>query len=233
MTIRRPALPAIGAVVCAAVALWVSCGALTFTDPLVHTTRVGLLPPLSWLAALLALALAAAFVLCPDHRHVAVLWLSAIVLIPWLPLRLPLPVFMWVGPLRVWLWTAIVICLVVPLARERLPARIARAFETPRSAAPLAAMLAAILFVAGGRAVTPRLPAGDEPHYLVIAQSLILDHDIQIENNHKRGDYGVYFDATLKPDYVHAERTAPSTPFMRRVSPRSLRPCLPPSAIPA
>jgi hypothetical protein len=202
MTIRRPTLPAIGAIVCGAFALWVSCGALTFTDPSVHTTRVGVLPPLSWLAVLLAAALAATFVFRPDHRRVMVLWLSAIVLIPWLPLRLPLPVFMWVGPLRVWLWTAIVICLVVPLARERMPGPIARALETPQSAARLAAFLAAILFAAGGWAVTPRLPAGDEPHYLVIAQSLILDHDIQIENNHKRGDYGVYFGAILKPDYV-------------------------------
>ena len=68
MTIRRPTLPAIGAIVCAAVALWASCGALTFADPLVHTTRVGLLPPLSWLAVMLAVALAASFVFRPDHR---------------------------------------------------------------------------------------------------------------------------------------------------------------------
>jgi hypothetical protein len=85
--------------------------------------------------------------------------------------------------------------------------------------AAIAATLAAILFAAGGWAVTPRLPAGDEPHYLVIAQSLILDHDIQIENNHKRGDYGAYFDAVLNRTTFAAERTAPSTPFTRRASP--------------
>src|SRR5438046_2884076 len=65
-TSRRPSLPAAGAIVCAAVALWVSGGALTFVDPAVHTTRVGLLPPLWWLAALTAAALIAAFLFRPD-----------------------------------------------------------------------------------------------------------------------------------------------------------------------
>jgi hypothetical protein len=48
----------------------------------------------------------------------------------------------------------------------------------------------------------PRLPAGDEPHYLVIAQSLLRDHDLQIENNHTRGDYHEFFALPLKPDYL-------------------------------
>ena len=40
-------------------------------------------------------------------------------------------------------------------------------------------------------------PSGDEPHYLVIAQSLWRDGDLKIENNHTRGDYREYFD---RPD---------------------------------
>ena len=47
---------------------------------------------------------------------------------------------------------------------------------------------------------THRLPAGDEPHYLIIAQSLVNDRDLQIENNHGRGgDYHAYFWAELQP----------------------------------
>ena len=45
-------------------------------------------------------------------------------------------------------------------------------------------------------------PGADEPHYLVITQSLIRDHDLAIENNHARGDYREYFGGTLRPDFL-------------------------------
>lgn len=49
---------------------------------------------------------------------------------------------------------------------------------------------------------TPLYPGGDEPHYLVITQSLLRDGDLAIENNHARGDYREYFGRPLKPDYI-------------------------------
>jgi len=49
---------------------------------------------------------------------------------------------------------------------------------------------------------TPLFPGGDEPHYLVIAQSLWRDGDLRIENNHARGDYQEYFHRTLTPHYL-------------------------------
>ena len=49
---------------------------------------------------------------------------------------------------------------------------------------------------------TPVFPSGDEPHYLVIAQSLWRDGDLKIENNHARGDYHAYFNGPLSPDHV-------------------------------
>jgi hypothetical protein len=45
-------------------------------------------------------------------------------------------------------------------------------------------------------------PGGDEPHYLVIAQSLWRDHDLKIEDNHARGDTQEYYRGPLKPDYL-------------------------------
>ena len=49
---------------------------------------------------------------------------------------------------------------------------------------------------------TPLFPGGDEPHYLVITQSLLHDGDLKIENNHRREDYRAYFNGSLKPDYL-------------------------------
>ena len=46
------------------------------------------------------------------------------------------------------------------------------------------------------------LPGGDEPHYLVIAQSLWRDGDLKIENNHTRRDYKEYFAPDLEPHYL-------------------------------
>jgi hypothetical protein len=49
---------------------------------------------------------------------------------------------------------------------------------------------------------TPLFPGGDEPHYLVIAQSLWRDGDLRIENNHQRRDYDEYFHRDLAPHYL-------------------------------
>ncbi|MEZ5290006.1 MAG: hypothetical protein R2745_02905 [Vicinamibacterales bacterium] len=49
---------------------------------------------------------------------------------------------------------------------------------------------------------TVLFPSGDEPHYLVIAQSLLKDGDLKIENNHQRRDYAEYFARDLDPHYL-------------------------------
>ncbi|MEZ5287912.1 MAG: hypothetical protein R2712_24565 [Vicinamibacterales bacterium] len=66
----------------------------------------------------------------------------------------------------------------------------------------IAAALAAAAFATGARALQTQIPAGDEPHYLIIAQSLLLDGDLRIENNHARGDYYPYHASELRPDYL-------------------------------
>src|SRR5690606_25722836 len=49
---------------------------------------------------------------------------------------------------------------------------------------------------------TPLFPGGDEPHYLIVAQSLWRDGDLRIENNHQRRDYDEYFHRDLAPHYL-------------------------------
>jgi hypothetical protein len=49
---------------------------------------------------------------------------------------------------------------------------------------------------------TALYPGGDEPHYLIIAQSVWRDGDLRIENNHTRRDYDEYFNLDLTPHYL-------------------------------
>ena len=44
--------------------------------------------------------------------------------------------------------------------------------------------------------------SGDEPHYLIITHSVLVDHDLKIENNHRRADYAAFFNGELPPDYL-------------------------------
>ena len=64
--------------------------------------------------------------------------------------------------------------------------------------------LSVVVFGATALRVTrlPFYPGGDEPHYLIMMQSLWRDHDLKIENNHTRRDYAEYFRGALRPDYL-------------------------------
>ena len=76
----------------------------------------------------------------------------------------------------------------------------ARAYER------LAFGLAAVLYLAAAWRLSPVLPSGDEPHYLVIAESLLRDGNLRIENNHISRGYLAYVDGELKPDYLRRGR---------------------------
>src|SRR5689334_21907655 len=59
-------------------------------------------------------------------------------------------------------------------------------------------MLASVSFLAVWTGQV-RPPTGDEPHYLVITQSLLLDHDLKVANNYARDDYAAYYGGLLSP----------------------------------
>ena len=187
MVARRPSLLAAGAAACAAIALWVSFGVLSFVDAENHAPYVGVLPSLQWLGLFLLAALALTIVVRPSPTTVAPLWLSAAAVLPWLPLPMPLSAFIWTGSLLVWLWAAIAIAVCAP-GISRLVRRWRLMDMPPRRAALSAGLIAAAAYGLAAWSTAPVRPNGDEPHYLFITQSLVLDHDLKIENNHKAGD---------------------------------------------
>ena len=75
--------------------------------------------------------------------------------------------------------------------------------------------MACALYIGSAWWLANILPGGDEPHYLIITQSLLKDRDLQIENNHARRDYAEYFRgrpaAGLSPPGNERSRSTRST----------------------
>ncbi len=121
--------------------------------------------------------------------------------LPWLADAVP-AVDALAGPGRWWVWAvafgqiAWQMVMLVAERRAELPRRATRG-------ALLVALASAAVFLGSAWRLVPGpiYPGGDEPHYLVVTQSLLLDRDLAIENNHARGDYRAYYAGPLKPDY--------------------------------
>jgi hypothetical protein len=203
----RPSVATFATAAMAALALWVSSGALAFVDAGSRAPYVGVLPPLWRLAAAIGLGVVAAFILARAGASAADLspiWWSAVLVVPWVPLPWPAAVFLWTGHIVWWVWTSIVVALVARWIAARPPAFARRVAPLqPGRSALLSAMLAFAVYGGAAWAASPQHPNGDEPHYLIIAQSLLEDHDLQIENNHRQRDYRAYVDVGLKPDFLN------------------------------
>jgi hypothetical protein len=59
----------------------------------------------------------------------------------------------------------------------------------------------AVLAVAAGRTHARVGPEGDEPHYLMVAESLLRDGDLSLERDYAEGRYTLFHDAPLAPHY--------------------------------
>lgn len=125
--------------------------------------------------------------------------LLALPYLPWIPDWIP-ALRLLAGPGRWLLWGVVLGQIVLTLIR--IPR--GKQGNTNHLPASLAVFGISLLVYAGAftrLTGTNAFPSGDEPHYLIITQSLLRDHDLKIENNHQRGDYREYFSAPLKPDY--------------------------------
>jgi hypothetical protein len=105
----------------------------------------------------------------------------------------PVPLWIWLGGFFV-AWVALRGALLLwPLRRDT-------AVRPGRRAA--ARVFAGSLLVYGLLVpwVAMTLPlAGDEPHYLLIAHSLLVDHDVDLRNNFERADYQAFHPGHLSP----------------------------------
>ena len=226
MRAMRPIVP-----LCTAAALALG-GWLAWSIVTVHSlddpSRIGLLRPLSCLVSLLLILLvpgwwaARTAVRSPAdvaasswHRAGIAAVLMAPIVWPWTPLPVPQAALVWTGPLAIGLWLAAVACVHADVwPRRRTPRRggsterrdpplpVERRHNPVAVPAVVAALVTGAALAATAWHTSPQHPRGDEPDYLIVAQSLWLDGDLQIEDNHARADYAAYHREVLPPSYL-------------------------------
>lgn len=186
--------------VCALTA-WLLAGVVTvraLDDP----SRLGLLPGRRELLIFFALFLALSGLVRNPGRAVAPVLLGTLATLPWWPLPVPAVTLLLGGPVG-WAWFLGCLALIVRLPEGRWWWwRATRVLADPRRAPEIAAVALAALLALSAVHTSVRHPDGDEPDYLVIAQSLLHDGDLRIENNHQRFDYAEYHDGVLPPSYL-------------------------------
>jgi hypothetical protein len=182
--------------VCVGVAVWCAAGIVSVASA---TDAARVVAPAPWWVLVGAIVVAS---LVPGWRRSPVTAVPALLsTLPWWPVPLPTAALLWTGPMA---WLPILAALAAGLGSGWLvrSGQCLRAHE-PRRASVLVALLTMALGSLTLWSLNPRLPGGDEPHYLVITQSLWLDGDLRIENNHTQRDYAEYFSGELRPDYIN------------------------------
>jgi hypothetical protein len=129
----------------------------------------------------------------------ALLWLWVIPYLPWIPDRAP-ALLVLAGPLR-WGVAALALSgsLIAIVAGRNRGQTVTMGLPGRRT---VFGVSLAVYLCFGLWSASAVGPGADEPHYLVITQSLLRDHDLAIENNHQRGDYREYFGGELRPDFL-------------------------------
>jgi len=173
--------------------------------------RVALLAPLGrlWTGAAVAAVTAVAALWLARRRGaverlasiaapLSLLWLWAVPYLPW-PSRAPL-LLVFAGPVR---WMVVAAAASAALVRAGAWERVSRVHLTRTTVFAVSLVIYAIF---GLRFLSNPGLGGDQPHYLVIAHSLLVDRDLDIANNHERGDYRAFYAGPLRPDYLQRGR---------------------------
>jgi hypothetical protein len=196
---KRSQLASLTCVSAAAFGVWATLSVVAPLDAWHAGPRLALLPSARIVLALAAASLLVARSVRKPARVVPLLF-APVLLLPLVP-GLPPLALAWTGPLAIGVWIAIGLACLNGDGdglRLRLPAW----SLAPRHALVLSALLSFAAYAASSWAMAGVLPNGDEPHYLILCQSLLRDGDLRIENNHARRDYEEYFDGELPPHYL-------------------------------
>ena len=175
-------------------AVWCAAGTIAVASSSSATARLAVAAP--WWVFVLGVVAGAAL---PAWRKRPLTVLPALLtIIPWLPVPLPAIALIWTGPMA---WVPIIAAgaFAVGLGPLRATARLLNLLE-PDDATVAAFVLAAVLGGLAAWSADPRTPGGDEPHYLMITQSLLKDGDLNLDNNHANRDYASFYAGELKPD---------------------------------
>jgi hypothetical protein len=179
--------------------VWCAASAVAPVHPDVASVRAVVAAP-AWVPVVAALIAA----LIPAFRRRPLLASPAVLaILPFLPLPLPAAGLLWTGPLA-WLPIGLSLAAAAADVFDRAPADSNSTGSARNWRAPLAAgalTLGAGLLTAW--AVTTRVPGGDEPHYLMITQSLLYDGDLDIQNNFDQAQYRDFYAGPLpRPDVI-------------------------------
>lgn len=180
--------------------LWISLGTVAIVQPDTRM-RIVALPPLSLLAMLVVGGTLAAWRARVTAKELSPLAVCAVLWLPYMPGRVPPAFLIWNGPIEivVWLLAGVGLALCERCTRAvRVPALL----TDPRVAPWVAGVFAAVGYCIGAVWLSERLPGGDEPHYLMVTQSLLRDGDLQIGNNHDQMQFVPFYDNQLVPHYV-------------------------------
>lgn len=200
-----------GAMAAVGVAFWLLPASVHIVSWTRRAERVAVFVPQYMLTRILVAAVAVAVGLTAlSHRRrdgvarlatvlapLNLLWLWTLPFLPWLGDRLPLLLVL-AGPIR---WGIAALAL-GGLATRAVRGRMCTWLTTAPGRRTVFVLSLALYLTFGLRSLGTVGLGGDEPHYLVISHSLLADHDLQIENNHTRGDYRAFFGGTLRPDYL-------------------------------
>ena len=150
----------------AAIVAWLSQGSVAIVD---GGGRIALLPYNASALTLAAVAAAATVGARSPSAHVHAALPARDSILPWLPVGTP-ALLMWSGPLALVPW-----CRLVPRpVRLQFDSRAMAGRPVVAARAVRRRYRRAIYAIAAWQ-VAPSRPGGDEPHYLVITQSLLLD----------------------------------------------------------
>jgi hypothetical protein len=175
---------------------WCAAGTVAIVAPDVASVRYAAMAP--WWVFAAAVVVGA---LLPAIRNRPLAALPALLsTVAWWPVPLPPIALIFSGPLA---WLPVAVAVGIACGLEPLwAAGRALGLDRPSRAPWVAGVLAFACISLSAWSAAIQVPGGDEPHYLVITQSLLKDGDLRVDNNYEHRDYAPYYGGHLDPHYL-------------------------------